>query len=131
MKKLFLMLFGALLLAACSGPQVPNPVAGTIPPGVNSMQQIEQAIQTACTKAKWQVVEKGNGYMNLTVFSRGMGFAAQITYNPQSYTISFGQVTYTERDMGDAYALYRKLSMKLNRTIQRYLLTPAAQGANY
>ena len=120
MKKIFCIICLGLWLVACGGGELPLPDdQNGVFRGNLTYSEAEDVLFDACTRAKWQVVDKGQNYMTINLDHKGFSFDADIRYTNSKYAIIFKRVNEDRGSTKEAYAVYKKYAIKLNKTIQK------------
>ncbi|MBR6412537.1 MAG: hypothetical protein IKS41_05200 [Alphaproteobacteria bacterium] len=120
MKKIFFTICLAIWLAACGGRELPLPdTQNGVFRGNLTYAAAEEVLFDACTRASWQVINKGNNFITINLTHKGYSFDADIQYTNSHYAIIFRRLNQDRGSKKEAYAVYKKYAIKLNKVIQK------------
>jgi len=80
---------------------------------------VESLLLDACSKAKWQVVNKGQNFLSINFDHKGYNFDAIIRFTNSKYSIVYQRMNGDRGNRVKAYEVYRKYADKLNAVIQK------------
>lgn len=120
MKKILFVICCTLGIVACASGELPLPETQSgVFLGNPTYDQAESILYDSCARARWQIVNKGQGFMSIN-FDRGdFNFSADIQFTNLKYAIIFRRVNRDDGSKKEAYNVYRKYALKLSRVIQK------------